>query len=52
MLDLRFVRESLELVKQKLKDRGAAPDLLDGFEDLDRERRKLLSGAEARKARR
>lgn len=52
MMDLRFVRENLELVKQKLKDRGAAPGLLDGFEDLDRERRKLLSGAEARKARR
>jgi seryl-tRNA synthetase len=52
MLDLRFVRENLELVKQKLRDRGAATGVLDGFEDLDRERRKLLAGAEAHKARR
>ena len=51
MLDLRFVRENLELVKQKLADRSL-PDILADFEELDRERRKYLLEAEALKARR
>ncbi|MGH9353824.1 MAG: serine--tRNA ligase, partial [Terriglobia bacterium] len=50
MLDLAFVRDNLDLVRQKLADRGA-PDLLSDFESLDRERRKLLVEAEALKAR-
>lgn len=50
MLDLAFVRENLEFVRQKLADRGA-PDLLGDFELLDRERRKLLVEAESLKAR-
>lgn len=51
MLDLAFVRDNLDHVKQKLADRGA-PNLLDDFESLDRERRKLLVEAETLKARR
>ena len=51
MLDLGFVRDNLELVRQKLQDRGM-PDLLGDFEALDRDRRKLLSEAEVLKARR
>ncbi|MFB3923664.1 MAG: serine--tRNA ligase [Terriglobia bacterium] len=50
MLDLAFVRENLELVKQKLRERGMADSLAD-FENLDRERRKLLVEAERGKAR-
>ncbi len=51
MLDLGFVRSNLELVKQKLGERGY-PNLLDDFEQLDRERRRFLLDAETRKARR
>ena len=51
MLDLGFVRDSLELVKQKMRERGLA-DLLDNFENTDRERRRFLVEAESRKARR
>src|SRR5207249_10057075 len=51
MLDLAFVRENLELVKQKMEERGF-PALLADFESLDRERRRLLVEAESRKARR
>jgi seryl-tRNA synthetase len=51
MLELAFVRENLAFVKQKMRDRGL-PDILDSFEDLDRERRRLLVEVEGRKARR
>ncbi len=51
MLDLNFVRDNLELVKQKMRERGL-PDVLGDFETLDRERRRLLTDVEARKARR
>jgi seryl-tRNA synthetase len=51
MLDLGFVRGNLELVRQKMRERGL-PDLLVDFEALDAERRKQLSEAEALKARR
>ncbi|MGH9375340.1 MAG: serine--tRNA ligase, partial [Terriglobia bacterium] len=51
MLDLNFVRDNLQLVRQKLAERGV-PDLLADFETLDRERRTFLSEAESRKARR
>jgi len=51
MLELAYVRENLEFVKQKMRDRGL-PDILDSFEDLDRERRRLLVEVESRKARR
>jgi seryl-tRNA synthetase len=51
MLDLGFVRDNLELVKQKMRERGF-PDILQDFETQDRERRRLLVEAESRKARR
>ena len=51
MLDLGFVRENLELVRQALRNRGLAEGLED-FEEIDRERRKFLIEAESRKARR
>ncbi|MGH9407740.1 MAG: serine--tRNA ligase [Terriglobia bacterium] len=51
MLDLGFVRNNLDLVRQRLNDRGA-PALLVDFESADRERRRLLSEVDALKARR
>jgi seryl-tRNA synthetase len=51
MLELAFVRDNLELVKQKLRERGVSDPLAD-FEALDRERRKLLVEVERLKARR
>ena len=51
MLELAYVRENLEIVKQKMRNRGLA-DILDNFENLDLERRRLLVEAESRKARR
>ncbi len=51
MLDLGFVRDNLEFVKQKMRERGL-DDLLANFEELDRERRKFLVEAEGRKAHR
>ncbi len=51
MLDLGFVRDNLELVKQKMRERGMASSL-DMFEIVDRDRRKFLVEAERGKARR
>jgi len=51
MLDLSFVRDNLQLVKQKMRERGLE-DVLGDFETLDRERRKVLGEVESRKARR
>jgi seryl-tRNA synthetase len=51
MLDLAFVRDNLELVKEKMRERGLA-SMLDDFEQIDRERRKFLVEAERGKARR
>ena len=51
MLDLSFVRDNLEFVKQKMGERGLG-DSLGSFEAIDRERRKFLVEAETRKARR
>ncbi|MGE5326199.1 MAG: serine--tRNA ligase [Deltaproteobacteria bacterium] len=51
MLDLGFVRDNLEVVKQKMRERGMGEPLAD-FESLDRDRRALLVEAESRKAHR
>src|ERR1019366_7261244 len=51
MLDLGFVRDNLDLLKQKMRERGQA-DVLSDFEPLDRERRRVLMEVEGRKARR
>ena len=51
MLDLAFVREHLDLVEKKLRDRGLSPDVVLGdFRALDTERRKLITEAETLKA--
>ncbi|HEV2491521.1 MAG TPA: serine--tRNA ligase [Terriglobia bacterium] len=52
MLDLGFVRENLELVKQKMRERGFREDALEQFGALDGSRRAHLLDAEKRKARR
>ncbi len=41
MLDLRFVRENLEIVKKSLADRGSDLDMAP-FEELDQRRRRIL----------
>jgi len=53
MFDLGFVRNNLELVKNKLRARGADPDaLLGDFLTLDQRRREAITTAEQLKARR
>ena len=53
MFDLGFVRNNLELVKNKLRARGADPDaLLGDFLALDQRRREAITTAEQLKARR
>jgi seryl-tRNA synthetase len=42
MLDINFVRANLELVKQKLQQRGFPLDALDRFNELDERRRALI----------
>jgi seryl-tRNA synthetase len=52
MLELAFVRDNLDLVKERLSQRGLPASVLGDFERLDRERRKLLVEVEGLKARR
>lgn len=52
MLELRYIRENLELVKEKCAHRGLAPSLLDQFAEIDEHRRRLLSEVEGLKNRR
>jgi seryl-tRNA synthetase len=46
MLELRFIRENLELVKNKTALRGLTENRLDEFAAIDEERRKLLTEAD------
>ncbi len=46
MLELRFIRENLELVTEKMRYRGMSTAALENFAVLDRERRTLLTEAE------
>jgi len=51
MLDLGYVREHLDLVEKRLRDRGpAAAGVLAGFRDLDAARRALITESETLKA--
>ena len=51
MLDLAFVRDHLDLVEKKLRDRGMDPaNVLGDFRSLDTERRRLITEAESLKA--
>jgi len=48
MLDLGFVREHLDLVEEKLRQRGMNPaDVLGRFRDIDTERRRQIQELEA-----
>lgn len=51
MLDLAYVRENLEFVELKLAQRGG-PARVDGFREVDRDRRRLLTEVESLKSRR
>jgi seryl-tRNA synthetase len=51
MLDVKYLRDNLESVEERLKTRGAAVDL-SGFRALDEDRRKLLQENELLKAER
>jgi seryl-tRNA synthetase len=52
MLELRFVRENLELVRQKSLQRGVDPQLIDRFAATDQRRLATLTEVEALKNRR
>ncbi|MGI4830969.1 MAG: serine--tRNA ligase [Janthinobacterium lividum] len=52
MLDLAFVRANLPLVQEKLRLRGSDPALMDGFAQLDAERRSAITELETLKAQR
>ncbi|MDI6843283.1 MAG: serine--tRNA ligase [Anaerosomatales bacterium] len=49
MLDAKFVRDNIELVRQALANRGASWDI-DRFLELDAERRRLIAETESRQA--
>ncbi len=51
MLDLRFVRKNIDLIRGMLKSRGMAIDI-DSFVELDRRRREILGEVEGLKAKR
>jgi len=53
MLDLNFVRDHLEVVEEKLRQRGANPDeLLRNFREIDTRRRAAITETESLKAQR
>ena len=47
MLELRFIRENLELVKEKTEFRGIKDSRVDEFAEVDTKRRELLSELES-----
>jgi seryl-tRNA synthetase len=53
MLDLSFVRDSLPLVEEKLRQRGMKPaEVLKNFAQVDAQRRQAITSAETMKAQR
>ncbi|PHR27108.1 MAG: serine--tRNA ligase [Desulfotalea sp.] len=52
MLELRFIRENIELVKEKCVKRGMETTLIDNFTTIDKKRLALLSEVETLKAKR
>ena len=52
MLELRFIRENLNLVKEKCNRRGMAPTLIDDFAAIDQKRLVLLTEVEGLKNKR
>ena len=47
MLELRFIRENIELVKENIKHRGITSSGIDSFIDIDQQRRDQLSEVES-----
>lgn len=47
MLELRFIRDNLSLVREKCRMRGLADSRLDEFEKIDQQRRALLAEVES-----
>jgi seryl-tRNA synthetase len=52
MLELRFIRDNIELVKEKMRQRGIEEPRLDSFAALDQERRLILTESEQLRNRR
>ena len=52
MLELRFIRENLELVKEKTEYRGITDSRIEDFAEIDTKRRELLSELEGMRNRR
>lgn len=52
MLELRYIRENLDLVREKTRKRGADTGLIDSFAAVDQKRRNLLNEVEGLKNRR
>jgi seryl-tRNA synthetase len=52
MLELRFIRDHIDLVREKTVLRGLDPELIDNFSRIDGQRLKLLSEVEQLKNRR
>lgn len=52
MLELRFIRENLDLVREKCAYRGIGPELIDNFKKIDERRLSLLTEVEQLKNRR
>ncbi|MCK5228606.1 MAG: serine--tRNA ligase, partial [Desulfobulbaceae bacterium] len=52
MLELRFIRENITLVKESLKKRNIHESRINDFESVDSERRELLSEVESLRNRR
>ncbi len=52
MLELRFIRENIELVREKTAYRGLATDKIDAFAAVDQKRRDLLQEVESLKNKR
>ncbi|MDD5559607.1 serine--tRNA ligase [Candidatus Methylomirabilis sp.] len=52
MLDLKYVRDNVEIVRERLAARGATPSIFDEFVQLDVERRAILAEVERLRQRR
>ena len=47
MLDLGFVRENLDAVRQAMADRSFPADVLDRFAQMDADRRRIIGEADS-----
>ncbi|MBI4791689.1 MAG: serine--tRNA ligase [Deltaproteobacteria bacterium] len=52
MLELRFIRDNIDLVKEKIKLRNITSSRIDAFVDIDRQRREQLAEVEVLRNRR